>query len=96
MKKKKLLTDRSGSLYEQQVNEAAKQLAEDIDFEVLTSLFIESGWTKVVLAPMTWEESDAIDLWIHKNIKGQHIDRGLVFLFKEAKDANWFSLRWLR
>lgn len=82
-------------IQDQIIDDAAKRMSDDIDFEVLSQVFLESGWTKVVLAPMTWEQSDAIDLWIHKNIKGENMNRGLVFLFKDIKDANWFSIRWL-
>ena len=95
MKKKKLLTDRSGSLYEKQIDAAAKQLADDIDFEVLTSLFVEVGWIKVVLNPMTWEHGTEVDEWVETNVKDPFQTRGLVWVFKNPKEANWFKLRWL-
>ena len=95
MKKKKLLTDRSGLLYEQQIEHAAKLLAEDVDFQVMTQVLVESGWTKVVLNPMTAEQGSEIDKWVEKNVKGNVDTRGLVWIFKEPKEANWFKLRWL-
>jgi hypothetical protein len=95
MLKKKLLTDKSGQLYEDMVDRAAKNMADDIDFEIMTTILLEGGWTKVVLEPMTWERGAEIDLWVHKNIKGKSHDRGLVWLFEDSKDAMMFSLRWL-
>lgn len=77
------------------IDEAAKRMAEDIDFDVLTSLFVESGWTKIVLKPMTWEDGLEIDGWVEKNVKGDFQTRGLVWVFKDPNEANWFKLRWL-
>ncbi len=76
-------------------NEAAKNLAKEIDFEVLTSVLIESGWVKVVLKPMTWEQGYEIDEWVANNVKGQFQTMGLVWVFKDPKEATWFTLRWL-
>jgi hypothetical protein len=77
------------------IDEAAKRMAEDIDFDVLTSCFVESGWTKIVLKPMSWEDGLEIDGWVEKNVKGDFQTRGLVWVFKDPKEANWFKLRWL-
>lgn len=77
------------------MDEAAKALAKEIDFEVLSSALIESGWSKVVLSPMTWEDGYAVDLWIVDNCKGRHMNMGLVWIFEDEKDASWFKLRWL-
>jgi hypothetical protein len=95
MLKKKLLTDRSGDLQEQILNNAAKRMSDEIDFEILAGMLCELGWTKVVLRPIPWETGDAIDLWVHKNIKNPHETMGLVWLFENEKDANWFKIRWL-
>jgi hypothetical protein len=95
MLKKKLLTDRTGELQQKIIDEAAERLSKDIDFEVMMSVMIESGWTKVVLNPMTWEDSYAVDEWVSKNVKGNFDTRGLVWIFKDPKDATWFKLRWL-
>ena len=58
-------------------------------------LLQDSGWHKVVLKPMTWEDGATIDLWVETNVKGKFHTRGLVWLFQDARDANWFSVRWL-
>lgn len=84
------------TIEEEYMENAAKEFAADIDFEVLTSLLIEkSGWVKVVLAPMTWEDGLDVDGWVETNVKGQFHTRGLVWVFEDPKEANWFSLRWL-
>lgn len=95
MKKKRLLTDKSGELQEQYLEEAAQRLADDIDFEVMRSMLTESGWHEVVLKPMTWETGADIDRWTQGNVKNGFYTRGLVWLFKDSKEANWFALRWM-
>lgn len=77
------------------IDSAAKRLAEEIDFGIITDLLISSGWTKVVLTPMTHETSDEIDQWIIANCKGRHHTMGLVWVFEKPVEANWFKLRWL-
>ena len=96
MKKKRLLTDRSGNLQEQMLEEAARKLAEDIDAEVFRGLLRDTGWHEVVLSwVMTHEVSKEIDEWVERKIKGNHWNRGLVWLFEDDTDAMWFKLRWL-
>jgi hypothetical protein len=80
------------TLLDEQINEAAQHLADDIDFEVTSYHLTQSGWSKVVLFPMSMERSQEIDAWIATKPKGVY-HRGLVFLFKEAKDATWFVLK---
>lgn len=95
MLKKKLLTDRSGELYQAQVDIAAKRLAEDIDAEIIRGMFKDNGWHEVVLDwIMTHEVSAEVDLWVMKNTKGKHWNCGLVWLFEKKQDATWFTLRW--
>ena len=49
MLKKKLLTDRSGDLQEQVLEQAARRMAEEIDAEIMRGLYREMGWHEVVL-----------------------------------------------
>lgn len=95
MKKKRLLTDRSGLLQEEIINQKVKELAKEIDAQVLRSLYQELGWHEVVLSPVTWEEGYQIDSWVESNIKNSRWTFGLVWMFENDKDAMWFKLRWL-
>jgi len=78
------------------IDAAGSRMAAEIDFEILSGFLIDMGWSKVVIAPMTMEDSYYIDLWIEQNIKGNHQTMGLVWLFEREQDANWFKLRWLK
>ena len=77
------------------INNAAKRMSDEIDFQVLTGFLTEIGWTKVVLTPMTTEVSCSIDKWIADNIKGNFETMGLVWVFERKEDASWFVLKWV-
>jgi hypothetical protein len=77
------------------INRAGKAMADEIDFTILTDMLCQIGWRKVILHPMTIEDSYAIDEWTAKNVKGNFETMGLVWVFEQEQDANWFALRWL-
>jgi len=83
------------TLEEQIINDAGKTIANEIDFEILYSMLKELGWRKVVLSPMTWEQGLEVDAWTEKHVKGPFETMGLVWIFEDEEDANWFALRWL-
>lgn len=96
MKKKRLLTDKTNGLEDELVTKMSLQMQQEIDAEILRSMFKKLGWHEVVLTPMTAETGAVIDKWIQENVKGRsHWTHGLVWLFEDVKDANWFKLRWL-
>lgn len=76
--------------------QAAKILQEEIDWEILASMFVASGWIMIDL-PRFHDRYEAIDveLWIDENCSGKHMKRGKTFVFEQKQDAEWFSLRWL-
>lgn len=95
MKKKRLLTDRSGDLQDEIMAKKAKELADEMDAQILRQMLNDLGWQQVVLSSMDMEQSYAIDQWVEDNIKGRMWSRGLVWLFEDDRDAMWFKLKWL-
>lgn len=81
-------------LQEQITTELTEQMCSDIDFEILSNILIDTGWRKVVLQPMTKEESDSVDQWIVDNVKGHYNNRGLVWVFEDSGEAMMFTLKW--
>ncbi len=71
--------------------ELAKQLSEEIDWEVFSSLLQELGWAKVTL---TNNNNWAIYDWANHNCKGKHKHRNNDWMFELKEDAAWFTLRW--
>jgi predicted amidohydrolase len=81
---------------ENEILEAAgNRMAAEIDFEILSGMLCTLGWTKVILNPMSMEDSYAVDEWTTTNIKGNFNNMGLVWIFENSAEANWFILRWL-
>jgi hypothetical protein len=83
------------TLEEQIINDAGKAIANEIDFQILADMLVGIGWRKVVLSPMTWEQGLEVDAWTEKHVKGHFETMGLVWVFEDEEDANWFALRWL-
>ena len=83
------------NLEEEILNEAGSRMANEIDFEILCGMLTELGWRKIILKPMTWEAGANIDAWTAQHIKGPFETMGLVWIFEQEQDANWFALRWL-
>jgi hypothetical protein len=82
------------SYIDRAVSAAAEQLCKEIDFEVLSDLLCSSGWTKIVLKPMTSEYGSAIDKWTKTHCKGRFDTMGLVWIFEDPSDAVNFTLKW--
>lgn len=83
------------NLQEQIIDDAGKALSNEIDFQILAGMLVEIGWRKIILNPMTWEEGYEVDAWTAKHVKGNFETMGLVWVFEDEEDANWFALRWL-
>ena len=77
------------------INDMGQKLANEIDFQILADMLVGIGWTKVVLRPMTWEQGDAVDLWTSQYVHKPFETMGLVWVFEDPAEANWFALRWL-
>ena len=83
-------------LEEELLNKAGKQMANDIDREILWGMLQGIGWTRVML-PTYSSNKQAIDIlcWLEDNCKESYERRGRDFIFENQKDAEWFMLRWL-
>lgn len=82
--------------FREEANILANEIQKEIDFEIISNLLVEYGWTKVVVRRVfSMKESHEIDLWVTKNCKHQVRNHGLVWVFEDQQDANWFTLRWM-
>ena len=77
------------------LNKAGKRMADEIDFQILVDMLVQIGWRKVILSPMTIEDGIEVDYWTAKHVKGNFETMGLVWVFEQEEDANWFALRWM-
>jgi hypothetical protein len=83
------------TLEEEILNKAGKRMSDEIDFGILTEMLCELGWRRVILKPMIMEDSNEVDAWTARHVKGHFETMGLVWVFELEEDANWFILRWL-
>lgn len=77
------------------IDKAGKELSEEIDFEVLCSLLVDIGWTKVKLDTLgsnsrAWDIKD----WLNTECKKEYKQRGRSFVFESKDDAAMFALTW--
>lgn len=78
--------------------EMSRQIAEEIDWEILCDILVSVGWRKIKLSvawsSMTSDFQYEVKAWLSKNIKGHYKGRGREWLFENEKDAILFALRW--
>lgn len=83
------------NIEEEMINKAGKQMAQDIDREVLWGMLQGIGWCRVML-PTLGNGEQAVDIivWLENNCKNAYERNGRDFIFENQKDATWFILRW--
>ena len=77
------------------LDKAGKEMAREIDREILWSLFEGIGWTRFKISRLT-DNNHAVDIsyWLDENCKGKFERNGSEFLFEDSKDAVLFMMRW--
>ena len=77
------------------IEQAGREMAEEIDREILWGLFEGIGWTRFKLSRFT-DNNHAVDIsfWLDENCKGNFERNGSEFLFEDSKDAVLFMMRW--
>jgi hypothetical protein len=83
------------TLEEEIINKAGHAMAREVDREVLWGMLQGIGWTRVMITRLT-DNTHAIDIrhWLALNTKKSYECNGRDFIFEDARDANWFVLRW--
>jgi hypothetical protein len=83
------------TLEEEILERTGKDMAREIDREVLWDMLEGIGWYRVML-PRFVDNNHAIDIgyWLIDNCKESFERSGADFIFESQKDANWFKLRW--
>jgi hypothetical protein len=84
------------SIEEEILNKAGKEMAREIDREVLWGMLKQIGWTRVMLDRLQ-DNKHAVDItyWLEENVKNPFERNGRDFIFENQKDAVNFILRWM-
>ncbi len=83
------------SIEEEILNKAGKDMAREIDREVLWGMLKDIGWRRVMLDRFT-DNNHAVDItyWLEANCKNPFERSGADFIFESEVDAVNFTLRW--
>lgn len=76
-------------------NDMARQIAEEIDWEIISNMLVMSGWVKVDL-PTLDSNKRAVDMneWMHKECIKHWKRRGKTYIFESKEEAALFRLTW--
>lgn len=83
------------NLEEEIATKLSNQIAQSIDFELLSDVLIACGWHRVEIKNLlNRKRSIAILMWCNDNVKNKfkHLDN--TFMFENQGDAVNFALRW--
>ena len=69
----------------------SKEIAQEIDNEILVDIMVAGGYKKVKWNKLT---SASMAAWCMENCTGEWDQRSVYFLFKDPNDAALFTLRW--
>jgi len=83
------------TLEDEWIEQAAKQMSQEIDREVLWGMLKGIGWNRVMI-PRLIDNNHAIDitLWLEQYCQGAYERNGRDFIFENEKDFTMFALRW--
>ena len=82
------------NLEQEIADKLAKEISDQIDWNVLSEILISNGWTRVIREPIfNWNED--VTGWLDTVRIGHVRSMGNEWLFEKEQDAIMFSLRWL-
>lgn len=84
------------SIEDELLAEAGKQMANEIDREILWGMLQGIGWTRVMLDRLQ-DNKHAVDIgyWLEEHCQGAYERNGRDFIFENSKDATMFILKWV-
>jgi hypothetical protein len=83
------------NLEDEIANKLSNEIAQQIDFELLTDILIACGWHSVKL-PSLLNRKRSIDIieWCEEHAHKKYRHMGRIFVFEDQGDAVNFTLRW--
>jgi hypothetical protein len=73
----------------------SKEMADEIDREVLWGMLQGIGWTRVIISSETaMTQATRISEWLIQNCQAPYEKHRSDFLFEDNRDATMFILRW--
>jgi len=70
------------------LNKMSRDLANEIDFDILSDMMLAAGWTPVEFTPFTYsKQAKDIADWAEQHCMGKWRHCGVKFVFERAADA---------
>ena len=82
------------SLEDEMMTRIANDMAREIDWGIMAGFCLTDGWTEVELDATIDYNLIQVEQWAKSNCKSNHLGYRHRWLFKEAADATWFTMRW--
>ena len=83
------------SEYLKYINKMSQDLANEIDFDILSDMLALGGWTPVEFIPFTYsKQAKDIADWAEQHCTGKWRHCGVKFVFERAADATAAILKW--
>jgi predicted nucleotidyltransferase len=84
------------SLEQEIMERMSKDIAKEIDDGIISFMLVEIGWTTVQFHYKSNEHANDVTFWLLENCDNKKWKRfGSAYFFEDAKDAEWFILRWV-
>ena len=83
------------TLEEEIAESIAKDMARQIDDDIMSSMLVEIGWIPVEFHFKDNNHSNDVTFWLLEHCKSKWRRIGQTYLFEDRKEAEWFILRWL-
>jgi hypothetical protein len=83
------------NLRAQITSDLAKELKDQIDFEIVSNLLKEEGWHRFDLTVSSNKEAVDIAYWVEENCKYKYIRNGTRYIFENEYDASRFVMKWM-
>jgi len=80
------------SIEQQMMERISRDIAKSIDWQIISDIFTDAGWTSVMLDKEFCETS--VTAWLDTTCKNRWRRHNNHFMFKNNKDATWFVIRW--
>jgi hypothetical protein len=74
-----------------------EQMRANIDFEVLCSVYVPEGWTRIETDHVACTEQEWAEIirWVDSNFTGAYRENCGIWLIEKAEDTTMFMLRWV-
>ena len=85
----------NSTLQDEIISNIAKQMQQDIDDGIISTMLVEDGWISVQFYFKDNYHANDVNFWLLENCSKKWRRLGSAYLFEDVKEAEWFILRWL-